>query len=249
MRDVKPLHVSESTLLTTISPVMANSSETILDKFVKNVRPDAKAADPILYLNGYVGESPVEGHYRIYTDQALNQFLDVPKNAIAHSVANTKEENSLGGSHLWIRQNDLAGKSASGGSFLEGDVYNQYARNVYQPSPMGTTYLFQHCGNNNTVNPCKYPTLGTCESVDVCQSQACQSQACQSRLCMTQACQSQACPTSYACETQDKCTPTIGSTCATHNVDCQRATLNLHYCSPDYTRYPCNQMSYNPYCR
>jgi hypothetical protein len=118
------------------------------DEFVKNVRPDAKSTEPIVYLSGFLGESPVEGHIRVYADVSLNQFVDIPKNAVAHSVPMTKEESSFGGSHLWVKQNEVASNPMPGSPFLHGDIYNQYRRDLYQPAPAAAKELLPHCTVN-----------------------------------------------------------------------------------------------------
>jgi len=106
----------------------------VLDSFVKNVRPDPKATDPIIYLCGFLGDSPVEGNVRVYADPQLSSFVDVPRSAILHAVQNTPEEDTLGGSKLWIKQADIANQSPLGSSYLEGDIYTNYATNMYQPA-------------------------------------------------------------------------------------------------------------------
>lgn len=133
-----------------------------VDEFVKNVRPDAKSTEPIVYLSGFVGESPVEGHIRVYADVALNQFVDIPKTAIAHSTPLTKEESSLGGSHLWVKQNEVASNPMPGSPFLHGDIYNQYRRDLYQPTAPAGAEMHYACGQNPVVvtqnyNPTQLP--------------------------------------------------------------------------------------------
>lgn len=141
---------------------MANAN-IVFDEFVKSVRPDPKSTDQIVYMNGFVGESPIEGHIRVYSDISLNNFTDIPRNAVAHVAANPRDGNIIGGSSLWIRRSELADKGAAApaGSFLEGDIYSNYARNMYSPvapSPRGFT-LPTVC----TTNPSHcYPCSETC---------------------------------------------------------------------------------------
>jgi hypothetical protein len=105
----------------------------ILDDFIKNVRPDPKSTDPIIFMSGFLGESPVEGNVRVYADPQLSSFMDVPRSAILYAVQNTKDEDSLGGSKIWVRQSDLGGQAGYAGSYLEGDIYTNYTTNMFQP--------------------------------------------------------------------------------------------------------------------
>jgi hypothetical protein len=113
---------------------MANQKNFVHDEFVKQVRPDPKSTDPIVFMSGFIGKSPVDGHVRVYADPELSNFIDVPESAIIHSQQFTKEESPLGGSKLWVKQGEITNKgAAAAGSFLEGDISNYFNSNMYQP--------------------------------------------------------------------------------------------------------------------
>ncbi|MCU0469902.1 MAG: hypothetical protein MUF58_15005 [Arcicella sp.] len=109
------------------------------DAFVKAVRPDPKSTEQTVYLEGFIGESSLPDHFRLYTDASLNDFVEIPTNAVVHSIANTKEESALGGSKLWVKKDAIytygnpAMTNRPQGSFLEGDLYQGYMDSMYQP--------------------------------------------------------------------------------------------------------------------
>ncbi len=110
---------------------MANP-KIVFDDFIKHVKPDPKSTESILYLTGWIGESLTEEKVRVYFDIGLNQWADIAKADILHSVANTKEESSTGGSKLWIRKTAPA-SSAAAASFLEGSLVSNFNANMFQP--------------------------------------------------------------------------------------------------------------------
>jgi hypothetical protein len=131
-----------------------STSKIVFDDFVKQVRPDPKEQDQLQLLAGYLGESPVEGHIRIYADASLNHFADIPKNAVVHVHPNTKEEDALGGSRIWVKQNQLPTSTAGQGSFLQGQLYDQYAKQLYQPAAN------QPAPGSVTLNGiCRFPSI------------------------------------------------------------------------------------------
>lgn len=140
----------------------------VLDSFVKNVRPDPKATDPIIYLSGFLGDSPVEGNVRVYADPQLSSFVDVPRSAILHAVQNTAEEDPLGGSKLWIKQSDIANQAPLGSSYLEGDIYSNYATNMYQPGsaqPLSHTVPLIACTRTSHFDPlCRITLTHICRT-------------------------------------------------------------------------------------
>ncbi len=110
-----------------------NSKGLKVDAFVAVLKPNPNSTDKLHYLQGFVGESDQEGTVRVYTDETLNDYMDLQSGDIAHAVARSKEENPLGGYHLWMKQD---AKYAYGerpeASFLDGDSMNQYQESMYQ---------------------------------------------------------------------------------------------------------------------
>ncbi|MBI1227760.1 MAG: hypothetical protein GC192_21175 [Bacteroidetes bacterium] len=107
-------------------------SDLKLDGFVESVRPDPKSNEQVQLLQGYLGGSSEQGHVRLYFDEELNNFVDVPKADILHCVPNDKSENPLGGSRIWVKKatvvtfGDTATANRAKSSFLEGDLISAY---------------------------------------------------------------------------------------------------------------------------
>ncbi len=109
------------------------------DAFVKAVRPDAKSTEDTVHLEGFIGESSVPDHFRLYSDASLNEFVEIPTDAVLHAIANSKEESPLGGSKLWIKKSAVytygnpAMTNRPQASFLDGDLMQGYMDSMYQP--------------------------------------------------------------------------------------------------------------------
>lgn len=111
---------------------MADNPKYEFDEWVGAVRTDPRNTDQLTVLQGYLGQSSEAGHIRVYSDEGLNSFVEVPEAAIVYSVKLTPAESSLGGSKLWLRADSvvtfgdpkLANRPKS--TFLEGDIMQQY---------------------------------------------------------------------------------------------------------------------------
>ncbi|MDB5241781.1 MAG: hypothetical protein JWP57_2406 [Spirosoma sp.] len=126
---------------------MENKAKYQLDDWVGAVRSDPRNMDQLTMLQGYLGASSEAGHIRVYSDDSLNTFVEVPEEAILYSVKMAPAESSLGGSKLWLRADavitfgdpKLANRPKS--TFLEGDIMQQYGA-----SPAGQTDMTQMAG-------------------------------------------------------------------------------------------------------
>lgn len=112
---------------------MATESKRIRrDTFIKSVRPDPKSTDELVLLQGYIGDSDLPGHLRVYSDPALSDFIDLPEQEICYSEPVKPEEDPLGGSRLWVKKTivftagdpKLANRVKS--TFLEGDIVQAF---------------------------------------------------------------------------------------------------------------------------
>lgn len=103
------------------------------DDWVGAVRPDPRNTDKLTLLQGYIGQSSETGHIRVYSDESLNNFVEVPEDAIVYAQKLSPAESALGGSKLWLRSDSIITygdpKSANRprSTFLEGDIMQQYA--------------------------------------------------------------------------------------------------------------------------
>ena len=102
------------------------------DDWVGQVRPDPRNTDQLTLVQGYIGQSSENGHIRVYSDESLNNFVEVPEDAIVHAQQLSLSESSLGGSKLWLRSDvvitygDPKSANRPKTSFLEGDLMQQY---------------------------------------------------------------------------------------------------------------------------
>lgn len=113
-----------------------NSKPTIhFDEFVQAARPNVKETNPLVFVQGYIGKSPVANCVRIYTDPSLNEYVDVPSADIVHSIKVEDDPLGLGGSMLWVKIPTSDDKVAK--SYLEGNLYGDYLKKIYDQE--GTT--------------------------------------------------------------------------------------------------------------
>ncbi len=102
------------------------------DDWVGQVRPDPRNTDQLTLLQGYLGQSSESGHVRVYSDESLNNFVEVPEDAIVYAQQLSQAESSLGGSKLWLRSDaviiygDPKSANRPKTTFLEGDLMQQY---------------------------------------------------------------------------------------------------------------------------
>jgi hypothetical protein len=97
------------------------------DEWVKSIRPDPKdVSDLYVVVSGFIGVSSVSGHVRLYTDEALNNFIEIPENEIVHNIE--LKDSTLGGSKLWVNSDavfiygDPKEKRRPKSSFLQGNL-------------------------------------------------------------------------------------------------------------------------------
>lgn len=112
---------------------MATESRRIRrDAFIKSVRPDPKSTEDLVLLHGYIGDSDLAGHIRVYSDATLSDFIELPEQDVLYSDPVSTEEDSLGGSRLWVRKTTVftAGDpklvNRVRSSFLEGDLIKAF---------------------------------------------------------------------------------------------------------------------------
>ena len=150
--------------------------EIRFDKFIESVRPDPKSNPLLKVLEGFIGKSSEEEHIRVYFDESLNKFVEIPLNAILHSAPNSSENNTLGGSKLWVKADtvfvygDPSQNQRPKGSFLQGSLYANYTQNYPQ-------------GNVGNLHPSYLP--GCTNGIDCLPSNNCPSEymtACVSNL-------------------------------------------------------------------
>ena len=83
---------------------MSQKQKVPRDSFVNAVKKDVKSSDPVIMVEGYVGDSSETGHFRLYSNESLNVFVDIPENDVVHVEKRNADVSPLGGSYLWLRQ-------------------------------------------------------------------------------------------------------------------------------------------------
>jgi hypothetical protein len=170
---------------------MNGSTRVTMDEFVARVVPDPKVQKPLQILSGFIGASPAAGHIRVYADEALNRFVDVPEAAIVHAQSRPLASFPLGGSWLWIERPEER--------LLEGAIYSDYRENH------ATDGVFAVVSRQD---PCTFP----CHTTDPGNQQGCRTNPCTTYECPTKGdcpsvlhllCVSSECPSAHNCESQD----------------------------------------------
>ena len=101
------------------------------DDFVARLVKDPNETPELLLLRGYLGASSEDGHVRLYLDEELSHYLEIPRQTIRHARELPPEQSPLGGSLVWIdRQAEVmhgkAGAKPGAASFLEGWITDEY---------------------------------------------------------------------------------------------------------------------------
>jgi len=158
---------------------MKKTEKIQYDRFIEVVRPNPSDAAPLKLLTGFIGKSSEDNHIRIYTDEELNDFLDIPQNDIIHAEKLSKDECQMGGSRVWVKQDtvftfgDPKNYNRPKSTFLEGDLMESYNNNFagqfndsfakFKPVPCGWNghptivckrFITRNCANIRTGNYC-----------------------------------------------------------------------------------------------
>lgn len=101
------------------------------DDFVGRIVQDPKAPPSVTLLSGYLGSSSEEGHVRLYLDEELCRYVEIPEKAIRHTQELPPEQSPLGGSLVWIDRDaevlhGAAGSERRKATFLEGQIAQDY---------------------------------------------------------------------------------------------------------------------------
>lgn len=102
------------------------------DDFVARLVQDPKDPPGLQLLSGYLGASSEEGHVRLYLDEELSRYAEIPLESIRHARELPPAESPLGGSLLWLDRDaevmhGRAGEKPGAASFLEGWMTDEYA--------------------------------------------------------------------------------------------------------------------------
>ena len=70
--------------------------------FVEVLAADPDNIPDVVLLNGFVGNSTLEGYTRLYLNAVLNEYYDVPSEAILHT-ATASGNNPLETTYIWVK--------------------------------------------------------------------------------------------------------------------------------------------------
>jgi hypothetical protein len=124
----------QATSLATEENAMANQPQPPRDDddFVSKVVKDPANPPDALLLSGYKGDSPEAGHTRLYLNPELNDYVDIPDDAILHTAQMPPEQGALRGIYIWIKRDAevvhapvLVAKRRA--TFLEGRMQRAFA--------------------------------------------------------------------------------------------------------------------------
>lgn len=101
------------------------------DDFVGRIVQDPNEPPNVMLLSGYLGSSSEEGHVRLYLDEELGRYVEIPEKAIRHTQELPPEQSPLGGSLVWIDRDaevvhGAAGTERRKATFLEGQIAQDY---------------------------------------------------------------------------------------------------------------------------
>src|SRR5437588_10278796 len=105
----------------------ANKTRTRKDNFISKIVTDPANPPKTILLRGYLGDSSEEGHTRLYLDAQLNNYVEIPDDAILHEEDVAKDQSPLGETYVWIKQDAQvihgeAGPQRRKSSFFEGPI-------------------------------------------------------------------------------------------------------------------------------
>lgn len=101
-----------------------------LDAFVEKVTGDPANPRQTLLLSGFLGASSDANLTRIYSDETLENYIDIATEDIVHTEPRPKSDSPLGGSYIWVKKDaevtyGMAGTDRSKAKFLEGPISDQ----------------------------------------------------------------------------------------------------------------------------
>ena len=123
---------------------MAEKSRSHKDSFVSKVVTDPANVPDTLLLAGWLGDSSLPNHTRLYFDPQLSNYVEIPDEAILHSQDQPAGSSLPGANYVWIKKEALLTHKSSAdkarAKFLEGPIAQQYGYGAGQsPQPQGVT--------------------------------------------------------------------------------------------------------------
>jgi len=146
------------------------------DNFISDVRPNASQVEKLSMINGYIGESSLDEHFRVYFDDELNNFIEIPNDSVLKCEKRPKESFPLGGSYIWVKSDSIftygnpQHYNRPKSTFLEGKLWNSYFDNRKNKNYYNQPEVTEDCPNASDECP---DTSLYCPSKVVCPSEIC----------------------------------------------------------------------------
>src|ERR1700722_17908952 len=77
------------------------AKDTPPHELIAQLSSDPNQAPSLSYLVGLLGQSPFEGHVRLYLDAELGSCIDIPKDDVVHVA--TLDQRSLRPNAVWVK--------------------------------------------------------------------------------------------------------------------------------------------------
>jgi hypothetical protein len=101
------------------------------DRLVEKLIPDPAVPSPTTVLVGFLGKSPQEGRWRLYTTARLDEYVEFDEDDVRHSEPLSERESSVGGTRVWLRlgapaQQTRVHARQVQAEFLSGPIVSQF---------------------------------------------------------------------------------------------------------------------------
>lgn len=109
------------------------------NSFVDHLVTDPNNIPDMILLNGFEGKSSLEGYTRLYLNAVLNEYYEIPLEAVLHSIAGmASQATPLPTTYLWLKGDAeliRKGKSIADQKmkFLSGDIQSDHAAKAAAP--------------------------------------------------------------------------------------------------------------------
>jgi hypothetical protein len=151
------------------------------EEFIQNLVPNPLQTPDVQLLGGYLGKSSQAGYWRLYLNPELTSYVDIAEKDIIYSQLANNNQNSLGGTLLWVRRGaeikaTRTTSRESQADFLRGAIAASMARMgaagvlgsiAAQPRTFNVSECI-HCttdGGDSCFSPLCSLTGGTCRTL------------------------------------------------------------------------------------
>lgn len=106
------------------------------DAWVTKLAADPAKNPETVLLTGYIADAPDNQSIRVFLDPQLQQWVDVPVDAILHREEIPRTVSVLGGSHLWLKRASWVNcKRGEVAPDPQAQQYQYWGQTCSQPTP------------------------------------------------------------------------------------------------------------------